>query len=39
VLGVLRAQDGRLDDAYLDRWAGELGVSDLLGKARGEAAS
>lgn len=39
VLGVLRAQAGMLDEGYLDRWAKELGVSDLLGKARGEASS
>ena len=37
VLGVLRVQAGRLDDAYLDRWAADLGVSDLLAKARAEA--
>jgi hypothetical protein len=34
VLGVLRVQAGRLDDAYLDRWAAELNVADLLAKAR-----
>jgi hypothetical protein len=38
VLGVLRTQSGRLDEAYLDRWAAELGVADLLARARGEAA-
>jgi hypothetical protein len=38
VLGVLRVQAGRLDDAYLDRWADELGVADLLAKARAAAA-
>ena len=38
VLGVLRAQAGRLDDAYLDRWAAEIGVGDLLARARQEAA-
>jgi hypothetical protein len=37
VLGVLRVQAGRLDDAYLDRWAADLGVSDLLAKARADA--
>jgi hypothetical protein len=37
VLGVLRVQAGRLDEAYLDRWAAELGVGDLLAKARAEA--
>ncbi|QDV32396.1 hypothetical protein [Tautonia plasticadhaerens] len=39
VLGVLRAQAGLLDEGYLDRWAAELGVADLLETARGEAAS
>jgi hypothetical protein len=39
VLGVLRVQAGRLDDAYLDRWAADLGVADLLAKARAEAAA
>jgi hypothetical protein len=34
VLGVLRVQAGRLDDAYLDKWAGELKVADLLAKVR-----
>lgn len=34
VLGILLVQAGALDDAYLDRWAGELGVDDLLAKAR-----
>jgi len=33
VAGVLRVQAGRLDSAYLDRWAQELGVGDLLAKA------
>jgi hypothetical protein len=37
VLGVLRVQAGRLDDAYLDHWATDLGVADLLAKARAEA--
>ena len=36
--GVLRVQAGRLDEAYLDRWAAELGVADLLAEARAEAA-
>jgi hypothetical protein len=36
ILGVLGVQRGRLDEAYLDRWAKELGVTDLLGKARRE---
>ncbi len=33
VLGVLKVQAGRLDEAYLERWAGDLGVSDLLARA------
>jgi hypothetical protein len=37
VLGVLQVQAGRLDDAYLDRWAADLGVADLLARARREA--
>jgi hypothetical protein len=37
ILGVLRTQAGRLDEAYLDRWAASLRVSDLLARARGEA--
>ncbi len=37
VLGVLRVQAGRLDEAYLDRWAAELGVADLLAGARADA--
>jgi hypothetical protein len=37
VLGVLRVQAGRLDDAYLDHWAADLGVADLLATARAEA--
>jgi hypothetical protein len=36
VLGVLQVQAGRLDDAYLDRWAADLGVADLLRRAREE---
>jgi len=38
VLGVLQVQAGRLDEAYLNRWAAHLGVSDLLEKVRQEAA-
>ena len=34
VLSVLAAQKGRLDEGYLDRWARELSVSDLLERAR-----
>lgn len=33
VVGVLGSQTGRLDRAYLDRWAGELGLTDLLARA------
>lgn len=33
-MGVLKVQQGRLDEAYLDRWANELGVADLLERAR-----
>jgi len=32
---VLSVAAGRLDDAYLDQWAAELGVSELLARARG----
>ncbi len=39
VVGVLAVQKGALDDVYLDRWAKELGVEDLLERARKEAAS
>jgi hypothetical protein len=38
VLGVLRVQAGRLDDTYLDHWAADLGVADLLTTARAAAA-
>lgn len=34
VLGVLLVQAGALDDVYLDRWAADLGVADLLARAR-----
>lgn len=36
VLGILRTQGDRLDGVYLDQWAAELGLSDLLTRARGE---
>jgi hypothetical protein len=39
VLGVLQVQAGRLDDAYLDHWAADLGVADLLARARRDAAA
>jgi hypothetical protein len=38
VLGVLQAQAGRLDSGYLDLWAADLKVSDLLARARQESA-
>lgn len=34
VLGVLRVQGPRLDEAYLEHWACELGIGDLLARAR-----
>lgn len=37
VLGVVRVQAERLDDAYLGRWAEELGVRDLVARALAEA--
>ena len=37
VVGVLRFVGDRLDQAYLDRWAATLGVTDLLDKAREQA--
>ena len=33
IIGVLRIQAERLDRQYLDKWAAELGVADLLAKA------
>jgi len=36
LLGVLKVQAGALDRAYLIRWAGELGVADLLRRALNE---
>jgi hypothetical protein len=38
VLGVLKVRGTNLDRAYLERWACELGVADLLGRALAEAA-
>jgi hypothetical protein len=38
VLGVLRTQVGRLDEMYLNRWAADLLVDDLLARARREVA-
>ena len=37
VLGILEVQPGRLDLAYLGRWADELGLNDLLQSALSEA--
>ena len=39
VLGVLKVQAGKLDDAYLDHWAADLGVAALLLRARQESAA
>jgi hypothetical protein len=36
VLGVFEVQGERLDVAYLERWAADLGVADLLARARQE---
>ncbi len=36
VRGVLQVQAGKLDRTYLDRWAADLGVGDLLQRARQE---
>ncbi|HTU91380.1 MAG TPA: hypothetical protein VMF69_14965 [Gemmataceae bacterium] len=36
ILGVFQVQAGKLDQAYLDHWAADLGVSDLLQRARQE---
>ena len=37
VLGVLKVQRERLDVVYLQRWAEELGVADLLARVRADA--
>jgi hypothetical protein len=37
IRGVLKTQSSNLDDAYLDKWATDLGVVDLLTKARQDA--
>jgi hypothetical protein len=37
IAGVIKVQQGRLDMEYLKHWAQELGVSDLLTRAFGEA--
>jgi hypothetical protein len=36
ILGVLKVEAGRLDETYLDHWAAQLQVIDLLAKARRE---
>lgn len=36
ILGILRTQRGQLDGAYLQHWAGELKVADLLRRAQME---
>lgn len=36
VRGVFQMQAGKLDQAYLDHWAADLGVGDLLQRARQE---
>lgn len=33
ILGIIRTQGSRLDRSYLDEWAVQLGVLDLLAKA------
>jgi len=37
ILGVLKVQKGRLDEGYLDHWAADLSITDLLHRARLEA--
>lgn len=39
VVAVLKAMGSSLDDEYLRLWAGELGVSDLLKRAKDQASS
>lgn len=36
ILGVLRTQGPRLDNGYLDKWATDIGVKDLLDRIRTE---
>jgi len=35
-MGVLKVQTDNLDRNYMQQWAGQLGVSDLLERALGE---
>jgi hypothetical protein len=37
ILGILEVQAGKLDLEYLNKWAGILGISELLQKAISEA--
>jgi hypothetical protein len=37
VVSILIAMRGRLDESYLDRWARDLDVADLLERARQQA--
>jgi hypothetical protein len=39
IVSVLRIRGAQIDQAYLDRWAGDLGVADLLARARQESAA
>ena len=36
VLAVMKTQGEQLDNAYLDKWATEIGVKDLLDRARSQ---
>jgi hypothetical protein len=38
IQGILRVQTGKLDSTYLDRWAADLNVADLLARAGREGA-
>jgi hypothetical protein len=37
VQGILKVQAGALDEEYLQRWAAELNLTDLLNDARADA--
>jgi hypothetical protein len=39
VLGIMKTQRGALDSGYLERWAKELGLTELLHRAQREAVS